>query len=251
MQVTFIGSGDAFGSGGRFHTCLHVTSTNAAAEPALNCLIDLGASAFHALKLAAVDPNRIDTLLITHFHGDHFGGLPYFLLDAQFVSHRTLPLTIVGPPGLQARVEALLEACYPGFIRVERTFPLVFRPIAPGERMGIAGADVVAAQVVHDPQVGTCLGYRIEAGGKSLAYSGDTTWTDALIPLARNADLFICECYVRSRKMAIHMDYSTLAVHLPEIAARRVVLTHMSPDMLDHLDEIAHETAADGLTIAV
>ena len=251
MQLRFIGSGDAFGSGGRYHTCHHVTAGAETGGDRLEILVDLGASAFHALKQSGVNPNRITTILMTHFHGDHFGGLPYFFLDAQFVSHRTEPLTLVGPPGLATRWAELMEASYPSFSRAERAFEVRFREIAPGERMTIDGAEVVAAQVVHDPNVGICLGYRIEAGGKTLVYSGDTTWTEALVPLAQGADLFICECYVRSRKMAVHMDYATLSANLPRIGARRVVLTHMSPDMLDHLDEISHETSRDGLTIEI
>jgi ribonuclease BN (tRNA processing enzyme) len=103
----------------------------------------------------------------------------------------------------------------------------------------------------HDPNAGTCLGYRVVADGQTYVYSGDTTWTEELVPLAQNADLFICECYMRMGKMAVHMDYATLVTRLPEISAKRVILTHMSADMLDHLEEIMEETAYDGLTIEI
>ena len=109
MQLRFVGCGDAFGSGGRLNTCFHVSGREA------NFLIDCGASALPALKRLEIDRNEIDLILITHFHGDHFAGLPFVLLDAQF-SRRTRPLTIAGPQGIETRlpgdggaVRALLE----------------------------------------------------------------------------------------------------------------------------------------------
>ncbi|MDR3376344.1 MAG: MBL fold metallo-hydrolase [Ancalomicrobiaceae bacterium] len=245
MRVEFVGSGDAFGSGGRYHTCQHLSGDD------LDVVVDLGATAFHALKRTVADLNRVTTVLVTHFHGDHFGGLPYFDLDAQFVSHRRTPLTLVGPPGIERRWRDLLDASYPGFASSSRAFPLIFREISPGETIEIDAAVVTAREMQHDPKAGICLGYRIAAANRTYVYSGDTTWTDELIPLAEGADLFVAECYVRSRKMAVHMDYATLLGKLPEIAAKRVILTHMGPDMLDHLEDIGHETAHDGLTIVL
>src|SRR5213592_4522704 len=89
MDVTVVGSGDAFGSGGRFQTCIAVGS---------QVLIDRGATSLTALRQQHMDPNEIDTIVITHLHGDHFGGLPFLILDGQF-RHRTNDLTVVGPPG--------------------------------------------------------------------------------------------------------------------------------------------------------
>ena len=98
MQVQFVGCGDAFGSGGRQNTCFHVTGNS------VNCLIDCGASALPALKRYGITRNDIDLILITHFHGDHFAGLPFLLLDAQF-SRRSRPLVIAGPEGIETRLE--------------------------------------------------------------------------------------------------------------------------------------------------
>lgn len=94
MQFRFVGSGDAFGSGGRFNTCFHVAAERT------RFLLDCGASSLVALKRGGIDRNAIDLILLTHFHADHFGGVPFFVLDAQLVARRTRPLTIAGPPGL-------------------------------------------------------------------------------------------------------------------------------------------------------
>ena len=94
MQLRFVGCGDALGSGGRFNTCFHVTGERA------NFLIDCGASSLVALKSYGIAREAIDVILITHFHGDHFAGLPFLLLDAQF-TRRTRPLVIAGPEGIE------------------------------------------------------------------------------------------------------------------------------------------------------
>ena len=96
MQLRFVGCGDALGSGGRSNTCFHVTGDN------VNFLIDCGASSLPALKRFGIARDDIDLILITHFHGDHFGGLPFLLLDAQF-TRRTRPLVIAGPQGIETR----------------------------------------------------------------------------------------------------------------------------------------------------
>ena len=86
MRLTIVGSGDAFGSGGRLNTCFFLETAKAA------LLIDCGASALPALKGQGIEPNRIDAIILSHLHGDHFGGLPFLLLDGQFLSRREKPL---------------------------------------------------------------------------------------------------------------------------------------------------------------
>jgi ribonuclease BN (tRNA processing enzyme) len=93
MRLTVIGCGDAFGSGGRFNTCFLIAGANS------TILLDCGASSLVALHAAGVDLAAIDGVIISHLHGDHFGGLPFFLLDAQFLTRRDRPLLIAGPPG--------------------------------------------------------------------------------------------------------------------------------------------------------
>src|SRR5436190_3359274 len=235
MRLQFIGSGDAFGSGGRFNTCFHLTGARA------NALIDCGASSLIALKRADVDRNAIGTILVTHFHADHFGGIPFFVLDAQLVAKRTAPLLIAGPPGLPGWYERLFAATYPG----ERTLPftLTLREVEIGKPNAIGDLRVTPLAVRHDDKAGPCLAYRIEAEGKTICYSGDTEWTDALIDAARGADLFICECYMFEKVVRAHLSFSTLGETLPRIGAKRMILTHMSDDMLSQLSAVDVETA--------
>ena len=107
MRLTVIGSGDAFGSGGRFNTCFMLETAKGV------LLVDFGASSLVAFKARGIDPLLIDGIVISHLHGDHFGALPFLLLDAQFLARRERPLTIAGPPGSRARIDQLLEVFFP------------------------------------------------------------------------------------------------------------------------------------------
>jgi ribonuclease BN (tRNA processing enzyme) len=245
MQLQFAGCGDAFGSGGRFNTCFHLSG------PQLEVLIDCGATSLPALKRCGIARNAIDLILITHFHADHFGGIPFFMLDAHFVSRRERGLTIAGPPGLRAWYDRVMDTAFPGARSNAFRFPLTLHEVEPGRTDAFGALRVTPFRVVHDERAGPCLAYRLEWAGRTLAYSGDTEWTEALIEAAHAADLFICECYVRERPVRAHLSLGEIERELPRIGARRTILTHMSEEMLASLDRVALETAADGLRISL
>ena len=201
MRLQFLGSGDAFGSGGRFNTCFHLTR---AAHG--NVLIDCGASSMVAIRKWGVDPNGVSTVLVSHLHGDHFGGLPFFLLDAQLVSRRTAPLTLAGPPGFEARLMTVMEAMFAGSTKVERKFALD-DPRARAARARRAQRPAVTPYLMKHYSGAPSYALRIETEGKVLTYSGDTEWVEELIPAGRDADLFICEAYFFDKVMKFHIDY--------------------------------------------
>ena len=102
---------------------------------------------------------------------------------------------------------------------------------------------------MHGESGGPFLAYRIEAEGRVIAYSADTEWTETLVPAARDADLFIAEAYYYDRMVKNHLSLVTLEAHLPEIRAKRLILTHMSDDMLGRLDTLPYTTAEDGMVV--
>lgn len=243
MKITFAGTGDAFGSGGRFNTCFHVRSKSAC------FLIDCGASSLIALKTLGIDRNAIETIIFTHFHGDHFGGLPYFMLDAQFFSKRTQPLTILGPSGLKDWYERVMEITFPGSSRTKQKFELTFRELTPATTETIGNLKIMTARVRHGPPEGPFHAYRFDVDGKTVAYTGDTEWVDELIEIGHEADLLIAEAYFYEKKVPLHLDLATLESKLPLIRPKRLMLTHMNDDMLGRLDELPFETAEDGKVI--
>src|SRR5262249_35309978 len=202
---------------------------------------DCGASSVIALKRAGLEPNQIGSVLITHLHGDHFGGVPFMILDAQF-SGRTRPLIVAGPPGLKARVESAMEVLFPGSAGVTRRFQVEFIELA--ERVPTtAGSARVTAFAVEHASGAPAYALRVEYGGKVIAYSGDTEWTESLVDAAHGADLFVCEAYSFAKRIKYHLDHATLSQQAARLGCRRLIITHMGPEMLAHLGDAAFEHA--------
>ncbi len=244
MKLTVIGCGDAFASGGRNNTCFHLKTAGT------QLLLDCGATSFVAMKQMGMTPQAIDTIVLTHFHGDHYGGVPFFLLDA-IVSKRVHPLTIVSPRGGKARMEQLLESLYPGLAaQIGSTFPIHYHEYQDTRKIAIGNIQIQAFPVVHSP-ASLPHGIRIEAGQKALGFSGDTEWTDALIPLADQTDLFICECNFYDKDGPSHVSYRTLEKHFSELHTRRLVLTHLGDEMLAHAHELPTECLTDGQILSI
>ena len=237
-SVRVLGCGDAFGSGGRFHSAFYLEA------PKCRLLIDFGASALVAMHRYDVDPLGVDAVVLSHLHGDHFGGLPFLLLDAAFVSRRTRELIVAGPRGTRERLRQATEALFPGFWRQKRC-KLTFLEFAAGRSTRVAGAQVTPFRVIHDSGA-PAFALRIRCGGRTLAYSGDTAWTDRLIDAARGADLFLCEATSLRTPIPKHLTYEIVAANRERFGAARIVLTHLGPDVLAARDQLHIETAEDG-----
>ena len=247
VTVTFAGSGDAFGSGGRYQACIHLRGPGGAAPVLLDC----GATSLPALRSCGLDPGEIAAVFVSHLHGDHFGGIPFLILNGQFAG-RTRPLTVIGPPGTARRLPELMESMFPGSWPVRRRFAVDVAELRPGAAVTAAGvrAEGFAADHPSGPD-GPALALRLTLGPTVIGYTGDTAWTDALLDVAAGTDLLIAEAYYRDKAVPYHLRHADLVAHAPRLGSRRIVLTHMSADMLDHLDEVRFETARDGLVLRV
>lgn len=200
-----------------------------------------------ALKRLDLDPHSIDAVLVSHLHGDHFGGLPFLVLDQQF-ARRVRVLHVAGPTGLSDRLHEAMEVLFPGSSTVERRFVVKVHELREQEASRVGPAQVSTVQVVH-PSGAPALGLRVNCGGRIIAYSGDTEWSESLVDLSRDADLFICEAYTVARSIKYHMSYAALQKRRAQLGCRRLVLTHVGPDLLAHSPEIEAEIATDGYSI--
>jgi len=243
ITLRVLGSGDAFGSGGRLQTCLLLEGGDAPV------LIDCGASSLIAMKRESIEPNAVEWVLVSHLHGDHFGGVPFLVLDGQF-RRRQSPLNIVGPPGTADRLTQTMEVLFPGSSSAGRRFETRVHELSPRERTHFGPFAVTAAEGDHASGAPS-YAMRVEYAGTVVTYSGDTAWTPALVDIAAGAEVFVCEAYFFDKRVPYHMDLATLREHRGELTCRRLVLTHMSDDMLDHAGDAGVETAEDGMTLTL
>ncbi|WP_436640248.1 MBL fold metallo-hydrolase [Microbaculum sp. FT89] len=246
LKLTIVGCGDAFGSGGRRNTCFHLETEDA------RYFVDFGASAMVGVNALGIDTNAVDAVILSHLHGDHFGGLPFLILHAHFVTNRTRPLTIAGPPGVEKRIRAAQEVLFPDSSNIELGFELRFVELVPGKNTHVSGAEIEAFEVSH-PSGAPPLALRIRTGERLFAFSGDTLWLDVLVDVARDADLFMCECYAFEEPIPYHVRYRDLEANLPRLSARRIMLNHLGPESRGRAGEIdkSIERAEDGLVVEV
>jgi ribonuclease BN (tRNA processing enzyme) len=239
-EIRFLGSGDAFGHGGRLQACILLTAGDE------RLLIDCGATSLFAMDRAGIDPNGIDAVAVSHFHGDHFGGIPYLILDGQF-RRRSRPLVISGPSGIAERVRGQLESAFPGSSRTKQHFPILYREIGKSETE-IGPAAISALSVDHTPGA-NAIGLRVRVADTTIAYSGDTAWTNSLVALAEGTDLFVCEAYSFEKQIPYHLSYRVLNEHRELLSAKRIYLTHLGPEMLERRDDVRDKVADDGTVI--
>jgi ribonuclease BN (tRNA processing enzyme) len=245
MRVTVVGCGNAFGAGGRLQTCFHVET------PSGKVLLDCGATSLMGMSRLRLDPNEIDAILITHLHGDHFSGLVYWLMHSHYVSGRTQPLTIVGPDGLRERLSETSEVLFPGISQLPFKFELTFLAHNPAAPFALGDVRVTPYEVKH-PSGATPYALRVVSGERCVAFTGDTEWVDTLVPCSAHADLFIVDCHGYDSDVGFHMSWKTIEKKLPLISARRIMLSHMGPEMLARRSEVPNGRfilAEDGLVV--
>jgi len=244
VKLQCIGSGDAFGSGGRLNSCYHL---DIGPE---QLLLDCGCSSLIGLQRCGIKISEITTVAVTHLHGDHFGGIPFLLLEGKYASRRNTPLTLIGPPGLQQQVEAALDALYPGVLSDGFDFQLHYVTLQPqqahtGENFSLEAWPVKHGKSKH------VYGFRVEIAGKVISYTGDSEWTDNIVHLSRRSDLLIAECFAYDQPIPSHLDYQTLMSKRSRLDCKRLVITHMGPDVLSKLDRLDIEALSDGCILEI
>jgi ribonuclease BN (tRNA processing enzyme) len=242
VRVHFLGAGDAFSAGGRHQAGYLVQAA------ATNFLLDCGATTLTAMKRDDVDAALVDTVLLSHLHGDHFAGLPFLFLEYTYEKPRRRPLRIVGPAGTKERVAAVFRASYKELAPKPLPFPLEFTELTPGVPVGVDGLQVEPFRVPHQERE-ISLALRVRVDDKIILYSGDTGWTERLVEWSQGTDLFICECCFYETRVDFHLDYPRLADNRHRFGARRMILTHLGREVLRRRDEIEMDLACDGLVV--
>jgi ribonuclease BN (tRNA processing enzyme) len=195
-----------------------------------------------------IDPGGLSGVVLSHLHGDHFGGLPFLLLDAAFITSRQRPLIVLGPAGTAERVRRATEALFPGFWRTSGARQVRFLRLVDRQVTPLAGARVTPFRVVHLSGA-PAYALRVSCHGCTVAYSGDTAWTPALIDAADNSDLFLCEASSFNRPVPYHLSYTIVEAHRAAFRTSRLMLTHLGPDVISRVRRLPIECARDGQLI--
>jgi ribonuclease BN (tRNA processing enzyme) len=244
MKIYILGCGDAFGSGGRNNSGYLVES-----EDRL-FLLDCGPTTLPAMKRMGFNTQRLDAIFLSHLHGDHCGGVPFFLLEYLYENPRDTPLVIAGPPGTEERVTALFQFMF-GDASDPKKLPLtLFRHLEPDKQETLEGIGIYPFRVPHQVRE-ISLGLKTSHGGKQILFSGDSAWTDLFVTHARGTDLFICECCFFDQDSAVHMSYRKLKENLSRLQCKNLILTHMGETMLARRGEIEPKMAEDGMVIEI
>lgn len=241
-EVVFIGTSDAFGAGGRRQSAIFARAERG------GMLFDCGATTNTGLNQLGISRDEIDVILISHFHGDHFGGIPAFLYAALYTDARSHPIEIAGPPEVEARVYELARAMGHHLEGREWTFPVHFREVHAGESLSAGPAEIQAFATQHQPDANP-QGYRVQLGRDRIAYSGDTGWFDELPGHVAESDLFICECTQHAAHLDFHLSLEELREHRDDLDCGRLILTHLGREMSEQRGQIEIETADDGLAV--
>ena len=245
VTVTLFGTGDAFASFGRSQSAYMIEA------PAGRIVMEAGPGLMQSLKGSGVSTDSFDLLLISHLHGDHFGGLPFLLLDYMWETRRKKALTIAGPAKLEERTWTLMRTMFPHFELDKIKHKLKFVVLEPGSSTRLGKFKVSAIRSPHTkPDISLSL--KIDCGGKSIVFSGDSGWNDELVEFSDGADLFLCECtYFESAHLKFHINYPQLIANRDKFKVRRMVLTHLGREVLSREDEIALEMGYDGMKIKI
>ena len=213
LDLLFLGSGNAFGAQGRAFSSFLLNK---------RYLFNCKPTVLQQLHKSEVPHTDIDAVFISHFHADHFFGLPFLFLASRYEG-RNRDLTIVGPPGIEERTAGLMSLGYPHLLD-EAPFGVHFVEVSDGYSGDVCGLGFTAARVDHVEQL-TCFAYRAEPAGRSVVYSGDTTLCGGLLRLSKDADVIVLECSCDG--VPVHLSpegVEAVANHAPEA---QIILTHL------------------------
>lgn len=241
MKLTVIGSGDAFCSGGALHSC------NLVEHAAGKLMLECGPGVLAGMKRLGLATTDVDAVMVSHLHGDHFGGIPFLFLEYLFENPRQRPLTIVGPPTILQRSFALYAALYRELQDYEMPFEIRVVEMHPGTTATVAGFEVEAFKVTHNAEPFS-LGYRIGSGDRTMLFSGDSAWNEVFVDKSRDVDLFLCECCTMEPCVPMHTSYAELLQQRDRLGCKRLLLTHLGADVRG-AREFRFEKAEDGMVL--
>jgi ribonuclease BN (tRNA processing enzyme) len=222
LELSFLGSGDAFTHGGRYWSSFLLNG---------RYLFEAPPTALPHLKRLRVPLTDIEAVFITHFHGDHFLGLPFLFLEYLYQTPRRNDLHIVGPPGVQGVIEQLTNIAFSTPTDADVAYQRFYLEAAPETEQAVADVHFRAVLMKHATRRLKSFGYRLNVGKKVLAYTGDTEFCEEIFTLAEGADVLVLDCNYSDNAGPEHMGFAeALEVRKRLPLSTTIILTHLEAE---------------------
>jgi ribonuclease BN (tRNA processing enzyme) len=222
LELSFLGSGNAFAPDGRYWSSFLLNG---------RYLLDAPPTLLPHLKRLGVPPADIRAVFISHFHGDHFLGLPFLLLEYLHMTPRQEDLYIVGPPGVEKMIEAAAEMAFPNLSHADAGYQRCYLEAETDRQQTVDAISFQAFPMKHSGGKLVSFGYRLRLAEKVLAYTGDTEVCEEIFALAEGADVLVLDCNYSQGKGPDHLSFADV----PEIRRRlplstTIILTHLEAE---------------------
>lgn len=234
LELSFLGSGNAFTPNGRYWSSFLLNG---------RYLFEAPPTLLPHLKRLGVSLTDIRTVFISHFHGDHFLGLPLLLLEYLHVTPRREDLYIVGPPGVEEMMERLAEMAFPNLSHADAGYQRRYLEVEPNRQQTVDDVCFQAFPMKHSRGKLASFGYRLQLAGKVLAYTGDTELCDELFALAAEADVLVLDCNYIQGEGPDHLSFADV----PDIRKRLPLSTTI---ILTHLEAEPDVSGLEGVLVA-
>ena len=235
LELSFLGSANAFTPGGRYWSSFVVNGRYVFEAPP---------TLLPHLKRLGLPLADIRAVFISHFHGDHFLGLPFLFLEYIYLTPRQDDLFIVGPPGIEAKSEALADMAFAGLSQAEATYRRVYLEAQPGGEGSLAGVRFEAQPMRHaGGRRLCCFGYKLHLDGGTVAFTGDTEMCEEIFLLAEGADVLVLDCSYSEGEGPEHLGLLGALEVRKQVSPRTAII-------LTHLDDEPDVTGHQGLLVA-
>jgi ribonuclease BN (tRNA processing enzyme) len=234
MKIVFLSVGEAFDK--------NFANSSVLIQAKSKILLDCGYSVPQIFWKYNTDPNFLDGIFISHFHADHYFGIPPLLLR-MWEDGRNKPLTLIGRNSLKKQIFKLMEM---GYRNLDEKLENIIRFLEVKNRIMF---NELCFEVASSDHSVNNFAVKIFSDGKSVCYSGDGMFNDETISLYENSDLVIHECYTIDKRIRGHTNLMDL-INLSRMRnIKRLALLHLNRKARKEKEKIKQIIRRSGLSI--
>lgn len=244
ITLRTLGSGNAFNQEGRLNSSYLIEFSGK------NILIDCGFTTPLGLQNSKIDFNELDYIFITHYHGDHYGGLAALLLGLKYVSVQKKTMKIVGPDALKDTIQKLIAILYKGNENIVNELDIDFISVSSkGGSLDFEGFKVEALPMIHTEE-SLPVGYCFDFGSTTVGFTGDSGWHSGIEELIKKSDTSIVECNFIEYLTDSHLSVNQLeASEVIQSKKSNVYLTHLNEAVAKEAARLGYHCLKDGFTM--